>query len=334
VVVGIIAYYLFVSILVVFLGILLHMRFVRIPDKKDFYGKGVKAYSTQNYKKAIEFFTKAIAENEDSYELYYNLGLAYASMKDFENAKFNFTKANSMSPDDADINYNLALLLYNNAQYEGAKEFFQKSIELNNNDPDSYYNVALTEIMITSPDYKVAIENINRAIVMKPENIEYFLALAQIYDKKSDSSGMIADIDEAISAYEKVLSINNNLEEPNYRLAVCYAKKGLWEESVYSCKEVIKINPKSAVAHNQLGLALYCKGDIDEAILMYQKAIELDKNFDIAYKNLGYAYEKQGNFRDSVNMFTKYASIVNDPMEIDSINSHIKELTESITIKS
>jgi superkiller protein 3 len=130
-----------------------------------------------------------------------------------------------------------------------------------------------------------------------------------------------------------VVELKFEMEEAHYRLAINYAKKGMWQETVSYCNNVIKLNPLSARAYNQLGLALYCNGEVDEAIENYKKAIEIKPDYAVTYNNLGYALEKHGNFTEAVDSFNNFIKLTVDEESSNVIKEHIKELELSISIK-
>lgn len=73
------------------------------------FEEGVAAYSETNYPKAIEAFTRAIEEGEQTAEAYYNLGSAYYKNGDIPLAILNFHRAYRIDPADGDTRFNLEL---------------------------------------------------------------------------------------------------------------------------------------------------------------------------------------------------------------------------------
>lgn len=74
------------------------------------YEEGIEAYSSADYAKAIELFTRALEEGPRSAETYYNLGAAYYKHGDIAPALLNFHRAYRLDPSDPDIRYNLKFL--------------------------------------------------------------------------------------------------------------------------------------------------------------------------------------------------------------------------------
>jgi len=297
------------------------------------YNNGIEAYQTKNYQTAIKSYKNAIRLNPEKAEVYYNLGLVYFAMNNSDEAELNFRKAIRLNPNDVDSYYNLGLLLQKAEKFEEALEQFYATIELSNEDPDNFYSAGL--VFADMKKFDEASVYISKAIEFAPSNPEYVLGLAFVYDKKSEITADSNDIDEAIQAYINALNFDPASEDINYRLAICYARKGLWDECVNYCKKVLEINGNSSIAYNQYGLALFCKEEIDDSIIMFRKAIVIQPDFASAYHNLGNSYEKQGDFKAAVESFNKYIELSSpDQKDLSLIKSHIKALEAIMKLKS
>ncbi|MDD3013106.1 MAG: tetratricopeptide repeat protein [Candidatus Gastranaerophilales bacterium] len=294
------------------------------------YNKGIDAYQSANYHAAVKFYKKAINIAPEKAETYYNLGLTYLILNNFDKTELNFKKTIQLNPNDADAYYNLGLLFHRKGKFEEALNQFYKTIELKSEDPDNFYSIAL--ILTDMKKFDEACEYINKAMDLSPSNTEYKFSLAMIYDKKSEISADAQDINQAIDTYVNALKLDPQNEDGNYRLAICYAKKGLWDECVNYCKKVLEINNNSAIAYNQYGLALFCREDFDNSIIMYRKALVIQPDFASAYYNIGNVYEKQGDFKAAVEAFKKYTELSSEK-DITHLKEHIKALETSIKLK-
>lgn len=289
------------------------------------YNKGIDEFQCDNFNKASKYFRNAIKIDPAKPETYYNLALTLFHSNCLLDSEAYFKKYISLNPNDHDAYYNLGILYKLNDKNEAAIEQFFKAIEIKNDDESTYYNLGL--VLLNLDKLEEAIEQISMALVLDPDNIDYKIALAKIYEKKSESFGA-SSLDQAITIYNEVFEVNPKLENVNYKLAVCYAKKGLWSESVKFCQNVIDLNPNSFEAYNQLGLAMYCSDDIDYAILMYKKAININLGFIEAYKNLALALEKQDKTDEAVMYYTKYIQNAPKSEEIEQLKLHINELKQ------
>ena len=171
-------------------------------------------------------------------------------------------------------------------------------------------------------------ELLEKAVKSSSDNSDYCLALALAYDQRYIANQDFKDLEWAETFYKKTLELDENNEEANYQLAICAAKKGMWEECVNYCNRVLGINDKSVQAYNQMGLAMYCNSDYDTAISMYKKAIEIAPEFSETYNNYAFVLEKQGNFEESIKMFKKYIKLLHVQASNKSLKSRVDELAK------
>jgi tetratricopeptide (TPR) repeat protein len=91
-------------------------------------------------------------------------------------------------------------------------------------------------------------------------------------------------VDEAISHYEKALTIRSDNRETHYHLSV-------------------------ALLHTSLGNALAQKGRLDEALVHYRKAVELRDDFADAHTNLASLLARQGETAEAISHYEKALAI-------------------------
>ncbi len=71
------------------------------------FEKANKAYEKQEYKDAIDNYSKILKAGYESAYLYFNLGNSYFKSNDIANAIYFFEKAKRLNPSDEDIDFNL-----------------------------------------------------------------------------------------------------------------------------------------------------------------------------------------------------------------------------------
>ena len=226
------------------------------------------------------------------------------------------------------------MLYYNIKKYDKAFSQFKKLSDTKPNDHETIYLIGLCQM--ETGNINEAIENFNSAIKIKVsmEDCSYYQTLAQAYDKRFNLSGEFDDLIMARDFYKKTLEIDSKNEEVWYKIAVCSAKQGLWDDCVNFCQKVIELNDQAFEAYNQIGLAMYCSGEYDKAASMYRKALAINPKFSDVYTNFGYVLEKQGDFKESVKMFRKFLELKPNADSSDIVDSHIKELENSINLKN
>ena len=90
---------------------------------------------------------------------------------------------------------------------------------------------------------------------------------------------------------EQIQSINSNILEVNYNLAILNLQLGNLDESIIFFTKAKKINPKSTEIYLNLGIAYDRKKEKRLAIQNFKKVIELEPNNAMAYCNLGTVYK-------------------------------------------
>jgi tetratricopeptide (TPR) repeat protein len=115
------------------------------------------------YKKAISYFLKAIKENSQVDEYYYNCASTYFKMGDKVMAKNYYNLAISLNPENQNYHFALANLYYSEKQYRRAME------EL---DYDFFEANLLKSIILYETGYvALAKKNLEKIIEERPDNL-------------------------------------------------------------------------------------------------------------------------------------------------------------------
>ena len=101
-------------------------------------------------------------------------------------------------------------------------------------------------------------------------------------------------LDQAVDAFEKVISIKPDYVDGYNNLGTALADQGELDRAIGLYKKIISIEPNYAEAFNNMGHAFHKKDMLEEAVCAYLKAIELQPSFAEAYNNIGNIYRKQG----------------------------------------
>jgi TPR repeat protein len=297
-------------------------------------------YYYKNYEKAIEYYQKAIDQDNNSIALN-KLGLTHffgnGVEQNYQKAIKYFQKAINKDNNSNALN-NLGMLYHDGRgveqNYQKAIEYYQKAIEQNNNSD------ALNNLGILYDNGKGVEQNYHKAIEYYQKAIEQ--------DNNSDAlnrisllyyygNGVEQNYQKAIEYYEKAIEQDNNSNalaflgdiyergagvEVNYQKAIEYYEKAIEED-----------NNSNALAF--LG-DIYERGvgvevNYQKAIEYYQKSIEQNDNNIYALKYITRLYYSINNYKKYYYYFD--LSIINN-VEIDTIDYekleeiNIKELSE------
>ena len=154
-----------------------------------------------------------------------------------------------------------------------AASSFQTAIE---QDPDYYDAYIRLGILYAGARNMLALEYYNSALDLRPESIE------ALYNKAMfcQENGMYQ---EALNTYDKILSINRNME-------IVYHNKGYVylvyleqpEVAIEMLTKALQLNPQYVNAYHNRGLAYEAINEFQKARQDYKKALSIDPQFDLS----------------------------------------------------
>ena len=146
-------------------------------------------------------------------------------------------------------------------------------------------------------DFSAVIEKTKVLLLQFPEKLVLWNALGASYLQKEM-------IDQAVFAFDKVLSINPNYSEAYANLGVALVKQNKLDEAVEVYNKAILLKPDYAIAYNNLGNVLKDQKQIELAIKEYRSAINLKPDFALAHWNLSLALLSIGQFEEGFKEMT------------------------------
>lgn len=135
-----------------------------------------------NLSEAEKLYIKAIAMNPANLEAYAKLGMLYLNQKQFAKAELIYRKLILTVTDDPVYFSNLGLALFQQDKYAEAKEFYEKAIELDDTRAGRFYSLARINHLLDN--FEQALFNIEKALTIDPDNLDYGLTLASWYIEK------------------------------------------------------------------------------------------------------------------------------------------------------
>ena len=126
-------------------------------------------------------------------------------------------------------------------------------------------------------------------------------------------------IEEADSAFRKVISLNPSYPEGHNNLGTLLTQQGRLDEAISSYKEALTISPEHADVFNNLGLALHQQSKLDEAIEAYEKAIQIKPDYAEAFNNLGNALSANEDIKRAIDSF--YMAVAYNPEFAEASNN-------------
>ena len=177
-----------------------------------------------------------------------------------------------------------------------SEKAFKKLAEVNPESDIAYQY--LGKLAAEEENYKLSIENIQKAIALNPQNSDYYIDLGNY-------SRNLGRYDDAEKAWTKSIEL-----APDYFLGYTY-RAGLYDEqnrtdeALADYKMVVKTNPKYYFAFEEIGILEFHKENWEEARKYFSKANEISESY--AYKLMILAtYIKQGKTFEMKQLSEKY----------------------------
>ncbi|GEO05707.1 hypothetical protein AAE02nite_33710 [Adhaeribacter aerolatus] len=217
-----------------------------------YYRSGDLKVSLQNFKGAIEDYTKAIELDWDVADYYQYRAYASFEVKDYDNAVADYVEAIRL---DSTKENELRISL--------AEVYFKKAID------------SLEIGLYTDFDY--AIEDYTKAIELNPSNAEYYYHRGLTRCDTKDYKGAAKDFTKAI----KLNSIRNEelkrlLPYAYFYNAIAKERNGNYNKAIINYTRAIELNPSDAEYYQNRGCANFEMNNFEAALADYTKAIELD----------------------------------------------------------
>ena len=244
------------------------------PDAYEAYLKGRYFWNKrtgESLKKAIDYFSHAIATDPNYAEAYSGLADSYALSGDWEYGV--------LPPQDA---------------FRQARAAATKALALDDSLGEAHTSLAFA-FDLYGWDWAAAEKEYKRAIELNPGYATAHHWYAWHLLVMGRNSEGIFELRRAESLDPLSLIISADLAD-----ALCIAH--LYDESVQQSKKTLEMDPNFAVAHYQLGQAFEQKRMHDEAIAEFQRAIELSGHSGAFDSNLAYVYAVSGRKREAENI--------------------------------
>jgi O-antigen biosynthesis protein len=235
-----------------------------------------------NYQTAEACYRQALKVNPHQSRSYFLLGKVFYQQQQWQPALTCYQKAVKLEPKNAEIQHNLGEVFTREQQWEQAIQAYRQAIALKNNYSWSHNN--LGDALLKLEQWQSAVESYRQAIKLNPDFVwsHYNLGEALV---------QLAEWDEAAKAYQTAQQLNPELSEPRRR------SKSSRQEAIAYYQEQIAYNPDNIELYHQaisldkhnpklylgLGKTLFKQGKLEEAIAIYQIGLELQpRNLELA----------------------------------------------------
>ena len=197
--------------------------------------------------------------------------------------------------------------------------------ELEKDLTSSAARLQMARIFYAQGKFEAARMTLQDALLSDKENAQLYLWLGH-------ASRRLANIKEALDAYEKASSLQKNLLEAYDHAAVLLMEQGEFDKAREHLETAESMAPKNGTINAHLGDAYLSLSQNEKALHAYLQAIKLGVSGDV-YFNLGLLYMTSNQLEKSVEAFKKYLEgDVPAPMRTRT-EGYITSLTQKIQIE-
>ena len=143
--------------------------------------------------------------------------------------------------------------------------------------------------------------------------------------KKATTLHQQANISDAQTIYEHILTINPNHFDALQLLGVLFAQVKKYSQAVKFLSKAIKINPNHARSFSNLGIALKELKQFEEALASYDQAIIINPDISDFYSNRGNVLNELTRFDEALASYDQAINIEPDFFEAHLNRGHVLE---------
>jgi serine/threonine-protein kinase len=259
----------------------------------------------------VEEFNKAIGLQGQIALFHSNLGYFYDAQEKHDLAKEKFEAALDADDQYGHAHAGLGWNLYYLKDYEGALREFDQALAIDGQDTDAFIGKSYVYQEQAQPDYDQAIEALDRAAEITPNNPSIFANLGWANrakgfsfeygsdDQKQAYADAEAQFRKAIAVNERYVDALTGLGWVLQDQADVLKDDSKYEESIDTLEQSLDIKEKQPYAQSALGWSYYGLKQYDDAEEAFNHAIELkDDNAD-AYYGLGRTLQDAGKTEEA-----------------------------------
>ena len=250
-----------------------------------YFGRGWVFNQLKDYNAAVAEYDKVIALNPSYAVAWNNRGAAKSWLNQMRAAVDDYNKAIELNPNYAKAyeNRGKALSALGEKEKSAADLRRAEKIRLSNEGADKIIEKALT--FSQRGDYKFALELLNQAAELYPENEFVFVNRGNVHKDG------FSDYDAAIADYNKTIELNPKFSWPYHNRALALGRLKRWDEAIADYERAIALDQNYASAYNGRAWA-YCQiGKFEAALVDANKAIKLKPNEANYYDTRACAFE-------------------------------------------
>ena len=239
-------------------------------DAYNYYNLGLALLKERNDEEAIVNFLKA-ADNgtgEVVVQAYNRVAQIYFRQERFELAVDYQKKAIQIAPAEAKYHYNLGVIYLRMKRNKEALASFQAALRVKSNDARIYRGLSYAFGELKQNN--LAIQSLKDALYLNPDDISSLFLLGDLYYKEQD-------LLKSAEVFQKIVNITPggaNSQEALNKLGAVYVDLERYDDAVAAFNKLLSMNNRSGRGWYGLGVAYMRVGKADLAIGAWRKALD------------------------------------------------------------
>jgi tetratricopeptide (TPR) repeat protein len=278
-----------------------------------------KAIDAEQYEKAKIMLKGIIQANSANGKATFLLGNIYLKQNIEDSAKIFFQKGLSASEGARFNNIGLGQIDLQNGNTTAAQAKFDLVMkEMKKKDTEDYIYIAQAYMNPSKPDYKSAINLLNKAALINPNDANIKLALGDaFYGDKSQN--------DAYASYRDAYAADNTLIRAKMQLGVLLKGAKAYTEAIKAYDEVIGLNPNYGPVYRELAETYYLWGNNKPSTYTENIAKALE-NYNKYMKLTDYSLASRMRHADFLILAKDYKLLeaeANEMKKLDKVNPRI-----------
>lgn len=210
-----------------------------------------KAVDAEQFEKAKAMLKSIVQSKPENGKAAFFLGNIYLKQNIEDSAKIFFQKGLSASEGGKFNNIGLGQIDLENADKAAAQVKFDAVMkDMKKKDTEEYVLIAQAYMNTSKPDYKVALELLNKAKLVNPNDANIKLGLGHAYYGEKNQN-------DAYAAYRDAYAADNSLIRAKMQLGVLLKGAKAYTEAIKAYDEVISLNPNYGPVYRELAETYY-----------------------------------------------------------------------------
>jgi tetratricopeptide (TPR) repeat protein len=305
----------------------------RLLNIDEVIEKGRKHRFDDDFEKALELFTRALAIDSSSVESLFQIGLTYISMENLDAAHEQFENALQLQPEFARGYFGKGAVCFYKDKFDESLEYLNRAIALA---PEISFYYLRCRLHSRNENDAKAIEDRKALVRMEPQHFKERFARGHAF-------ALLGHFDQAIDDFEEIICRGEMEDGARSWRAYCYESKRdyaaalddlsyicrsvtddcslffrrgfaffsceRYEEAVADLDRSLGLSPENGDVLFYRGCALYQTGAYEEAVSDFDKAIELGINTAACFNWRGHALCELCEFEAAISDFDIASSI-------------------------